>query len=328
MTISQDEPRERTENATAVSAKASAEPLKAEPAPKAQTDPWNQRGIYIRLSKHRKAALLHFAKSTENTDSPHQALAASIEYAATSTRSNDSRDQACAVNTRDDFDEDSFFIRLRHHQESLAQISQRLESRLEALNSNLQLATIQIGPLTSEHQNSATPIAAWLNSQGATTLRNVENMVLVRANWVGAFPGDNSGCVVVIFDVKLLNARATCPPSARVQILAKNENGSLLARIAPSPLQNYVIACKKSECDAAWLATFFPQGADGKLERVHRVDASGMIGETAFRSRSSQTVRWDRTLMPSLMDRQRCLGLLTFPPDAPKSSVQTTWRKP
>lgn len=266
MTISQDEPRERTENATAVSAKASAEPLKAEPAPKAQTDPWNQRGIYIRLSKHRKAALLHFAKSTENTDSPHQALAASIEYAATSTRSNDSRDQACAVNTRDDFDEDSFFIRLRHHQESLAQISQRLESRLEALNSNLQLATIQIGPLTSEHQNIAMPLAAWLNSQEATTLGNVENMVLVRANWVGAFPCNKSGCVVVIFDVELLNARATCPPSARVQILARNKNESLLARLAPSPLQNYVIACKKAECDAAWLATFFPEGADGKLE--------------------------------------------------------------
>lgn len=235
-------------------------------------DPWSQRGIYIRLSKQRKAALLRVAASSGHSENPHQALSACIDSAARALDIEELRGEMDEQRSLTDFSEDADALasRLDDMNASLARIEIAVDSRLDALEAALS-PLVNLDGLAGAREMargrpSARAMESWLNSVRVADGGSRDSMALVEAHWAGTRPDPCGGSVAILFDVHLMNAAdADSAIMAEVEIPDIDPAEAMAHHIALAPFRPFIFACQKSRSDDTWIATLFPKGENGQL---------------------------------------------------------------
>lgn len=226
---------------------------------------WGQRGIYVRMSKQRKAALLRFAERSGNAESPHQALSACIEHADAYARSQDGSGND-KMATGGEFDDgNAIDARLDSLEASLARIERAVENgggtfgRMSAMSGWFANSRDldQFGPEA---------MSTWLDALARSQTVEPE-LTLLTARWAWTAPVDrNSTALSVAYEMGSVDVRAAKnDPSTRIQIFTLPIDSPLLGKTVLHPKQEFVVACRRASVEGSWLVSFFPKFQNGDL---------------------------------------------------------------
>lgn len=229
---------------------------------------WNQRGIYVRMSKRRKAALRRFAELSGNTETPHQALSACIEYADACARNPGHSSVGKTVPPWSEFDDaEPLVSKLDFLEASLSRIERSLGTGGRVCEKMLATAA-SMGNARELDEFGPDVMAAWLNALAKYQAEESE-LTLLSARWAWTAADRDSTALSVAFEMGIVDeAREQNSQPRRIQILTLPSDSPLLASIVINPKLEFVVACAGTSAGGQWLASFFPRRSNGELDEA------------------------------------------------------------
>lgn len=239
---------------------------------KSAAEAWETRGIYVRLSKRRKARLLEIAKELGHEDSPHRALAA---YIGDPLDSGASLTPIPRVSDRDGFasfdgvDElrDDMNLRLDALTGTIAALEERLMDALSRIGDSLapfQSPISVAGPSTPKPES----LAAFLASAEAERGMPIARIALVQASWASTAGEHHAANAIAMgFSLVLLSVDgnpATTRASGETRISGIDACSGLAAHVHAAPFSPLIFACRPID-DAQWSVEAFSQRSDHTL---------------------------------------------------------------
>ncbi len=232
----------------------------------AKPNSWDQRGIYLRLSKQRKGLLLKIAKDMGEESTPHRALSAYLEAYR------DRDHLACHDDVLGAADLNDLRSDIGQRFDGLEQTVDLMEARLADLLTQLGNALTPLSSLAAA--GDALPLcerlAEWLERVQRERNLPIARLALVRATWRATTAGEGAGAPVTLeFNTELLNIdgqplKALVPGHVRIEALAPAM--TLAAHVHAAPTAVIVLTCQPAIA-GRWNITAF------------RVDTHGALGE-------------------------------------------------
>lgn len=238
---------------------------KAELAP---ADPWNQRGVYIRLSKLRKAALRRFAEQSGHMDTPHQALAACIEQAvAFHSRQPSAQSDDCHAQPAEFDAMELVNDRLDAMQEALAGIQRAIYAVETSLAHKTPLSLETETAITlSDEKISTDGLTEWLNSRDISA-DEPEKIILLRSRCIGfEFGPPADGIATLRLQVETVDVedeagrRFHCMQSLRLPL-----NSPLANAVIADPGNGFIMACQAMPLGGCWAVSYFRDSKDTQI---------------------------------------------------------------
>jgi hypothetical protein len=217
----------------------------------AAKDPWNRAGVYVRLTKRRKARLREIAKELGCDDSPHQAIAARIESAGVTAPALGPDLDGAAMDRIDGL--------------SIAVAS--LEERMASMIGQLGEALSPLVEAVAPAELLPSPASAWLANVRSSTGAAVAKLALARMAWTATQSGPD-GRLSMEFDADLVNidglpAKASAPVSIRLDGI--DPHSRFAHEVHSKGGHRIVLACQPAASGRWTLAAFWPK-PDGSLD--------------------------------------------------------------
>ena len=224
-------------------------------------NPWDPKGVFLRLSKERKVLLMAIAKKLGYEESPHKALAA---YIASSKLNEEHQIVEHLSEFSDGFPAlDALRQNIDQRFETLAASTINSQIRIEALVAGLDKALATVLELLDAARpgpEAAISMAMWLGTAEEQFGLPIRRLALTRAAWIETkIDRESKGKVSMAFDADMLNidGRAVqASTGARVEIVGIDPTGPLCVAISASPLRHIFFACQATQ-DGTWRATAF-----------------------------------------------------------------------
>lgn len=231
--------------------------ITAEVAPaKASTDPWAKDGIYVRLSKKRKAKLQEIAKKLGCEDNPHQAIVAHIEGGADDEQP--ALDESAASGP--------FQADVGRRFDEVIKTVGAMEDRVAFLIERLGDALSPLTDIAQPPAPKAESLPAWLSKIQAERGSAITKLALARVKWIGTHAG-RSGRLAMDFEMEMLNVDgqpARPVPVGRVRIDGAMPAWRFTSEVHASNGQHIVLTCQPTAL-GRWTINAFFSKADGAL---------------------------------------------------------------
>lgn len=224
--------------------------------PKTTADPWAKDGIFVRLSKKRKAKLQEIAKKLGCEDNPHQAIVAHIEGAAD--------DGSPALVEAPQSGE--FQVEVGRRFDEVVKTVGAMEDRVAFLIERLGDALAPLTDLAQPPEPKAESLPAWLSRIQAERGSAITKLALARAKWIATHAGQ-SGRLAMDFEMELLNIDgqpARPVPVGRVRIDGANPAWRFTSEVHASNGQRIVLTCQPTAL-GRWAINAFRSKPDGVL---------------------------------------------------------------
>lgn len=227
-------------------------------AAKASTpvDPWAKDGIFVRLSKKRKAKLQEIAKRLGCEDNPHQAIVAHIEGGA------DAEDAALEEPAQPG----EFQVEVGRRFDEVVKTVGAMEDRVAFLIERLGNALSPLTDIAQPPEPKAESLPAWLSRIQAERGSAITKLALARAKWIATHAGQ-SGRLAMDFEMELLNVDgqpARPVPVGRVRIDGAIPAWRFTSEVHASNRQHIVLTCQPTAL-GRWTITAFHSKSDGAL---------------------------------------------------------------
>jgi hypothetical protein len=222
----------------------------------ARADPWAKDGVYVRLSKRRKAKLMEIAKRL-GCDGPHQAIAAHIEAEAEADDRSEPRESVPG---------DAFQAEVGRRFDAAANATIAMEDRFASLIERLGDALLPLAELAQGGEPEPGLLPAWLSAAQEERGSAVAKLALARARWVATRAG-LPGKLAMDFEMELLNVdgQAMRPaPAGRARIDAVEPSGRFAAEVHAGQGRPVILACQP-EPNGRWSVGAFLTKPDGSL---------------------------------------------------------------
>jgi hypothetical protein len=233
--------------------------IAADPTPakaSAPADPWAKDGIFVRLSKKRKAKLQEIAKRLGCDDNPHQAIVAHIEGGA------DAEDAALEEPAQPGM----FQVEVGRRFDEVVKTVGAMEDRVAFLIERLGDALSPLTDIAQPPEPKAESLPAWLSRIQAERGAAITKLALARAKWIATHAGQ-SGRLAMDFEMELLNIDgqpARPVPVGRVRIDGANPAWRFTSEVHASNGQHIVLTCQPTSL-GRWNITAFYSAPDGRL---------------------------------------------------------------
>lgn len=231
--------------------------VEAAPA-KATPDPWAKDGIFVRLSKKRKAKLQEIAKKLGCEDNPHQAIVAHIEGG--------DDDGSPALEEAPLPGE--FQVEVGRRFDEVVKTVGAMEDRVAFLIERLGDALSPLTDIAQPPEPKPESLPAWLSRIQAERGSAITKLALARAKWIATHAGQ-SGRLAMDFEMELLNIDgqpARPVPVGRVRIDGANPAWRFTSEVHASNGQRIVLTCQPTALGRWAIGAFFsnPDGALGE----------------------------------------------------------------
>ena len=224
----------------------------------APADPWAKDGIFVRLSKKRKAKLQEIARKLGCEDNPHQAIVAHIEAG--------SGDEGSALDGA--MTAEPFQAEVGRRFDEVVKTVGAMEDRVAFLIERLGDALSPLTEIAQPPEPKTESLPAWLSRIQAERGSTIAKLALARAKWIATHAGQ-SGRLAIDFEMELLNMDgqpARPVPVGRVRIDGANPAWRFTSEVHASNGQHIVLTCQPTALGRWTINAFFskPDGALGE----------------------------------------------------------------
>ena len=225
---------------------------------KTTADPWAKDGIFVRLSKKRKAKLQEIAKKLGCENNPHQAIVAHIE--SSTDEEQPALEETAAFGP--------FQAEVGRRFDEVVKTVGAMEDRVAFLIERLGDALSPLTDIAQPPEPKAESLPAWLSRIQAERGSAITKLALARAKWITTHAG-HSGRLAMDFEMELLNVDgqpARPVPVGRVRIDGANPAWRFTSEVHGSNGQRIVLTCQPTALGRWTINAFFskPDGALGE----------------------------------------------------------------
>ncbi|MES2149879.1 MAG: hypothetical protein V4508_08795 [Pseudomonadota bacterium] len=240
--------------------------------PKPNVGPWDKRGIYLRLSKGRKARLLEIAKDLGHEDSPHRTLSAYIEEPRGGAGKPRHENQGLSLDGLDDFEElNELLLAISTRLDGLAGAVAQMERRMTETLGQVGDSLAPLRALISGGAASSPPIESlthWLARLQSERARPINRVALVRATWRTTKAVDGSPSEIAMeFGMCPLSIDGLPLKPGHLDLVlidGLEATGRMVTAVQTAPTSPVILACQPNGV-GQWSIAVFAQNPDESL---------------------------------------------------------------